>query len=1293
VTDQFGSFEMDWSQLAEEAPEQQEALEAWAQSTDGRYNYLAANTSDQATTPAGSSTGTVDPAGTYSGAGATLPTPAAAGTYIPGTGAKSATAQIADPAGTYSDAGASAPTTDPAGTYSGPGASAPTLAAAGTYIPVTGATSAASEIVDPAGAFSPAGANAPTIDPAGTYSGPGASGPTPAAAGTYIPVSGASSASAEVVDPAGAYSCPGASAPTLAAAGTYIPVNGATSTAAEFVDPAGTYSGTGASAPTLAQPGYYVPTAGASSETPVSPGYYQPFSGATTEFLALPPVISGTVAGQSTASGQPDTPFGSVTITDPNIETADTLSIQLTGSGALSDSPGFNGLTTIAPGLYTLSGTAAAITSELNALVFTPSASSGTTTFTLTDATSLGTSAVDATTTVTVSTGPVVVSVSTFLADQPTLDQTAGGFDIVDVAGAITANLDQLDDPNIDAITISDDGQVSPSVQQLTTDETAIGKLQNANLSPVLLAIIDTAADDLAGWSTLVADTSEIASITAPNGPIVVSTSTFLADQSTLDKILGGFDILDGAGAVTANLGQLSDPNIDAITVSDNAPVGASVAQLTIDATAIGRLQDANGSPVQIAIDDTAANIEMGLATLVTAASEIASITASNGPVAVSTSTLLADRSALDEVSGGFDIVDVAAAITAKLDQLCDPDIDAITISDNDEVGSSVQQLTNDLMAISELQNANLSPVLLAINDTAADVLAGLSTLVAETGRIASITASNGPVAVSVATFLADQTTLDRIVGGYAISDTSSDVLQGLNVLNADTNVTSINLTDGGTPTLTVSIQQALNDTRALSEIASPHTTAIADSAADIELLTSTQASTLEADGYTSIASTAGPVAMTITEAIDLSSDGIAVTGAPVVASGTVAAMTALSTTEASSLVGQGYTLVVLDAAANIQKISATQIAALSARDVLLIEASDTNVTLSVAEAQSLEGANMTVEAPSGFDVTLTATAANISALSTTTIAGLPALGVSDIVSTNGSVKISLSVAQALALEGASLWITGPNGASDTALISDTAANLEALTASQIAALPAICVTGLVSTNANVSYTSAQTAAILSSGLNVSASGAYTVTENFANGNYSVYRGGELIQQKSVNPDGSYDVAYFDVTGKTYSSLEDIYNSAGTLQADAEDNVNGSGSLLLYASGLTTTSSAGSESVTVGSDTFAINPHSIETTKATSLQSETFVYGPGFGQDTLVGYLATGASHDLLQFSASMFGFSSGSSQTADAQELLSAYASGTTNTVITDLDGDTLTLNAKSIATLQNNLRDFKFT
>ena len=347
-------------------------------------------------------------------------------------------------------------------------------------------------------------------------------------------------------------------------------------------------------------------------------------------------------------------------------------------------------------------------------------------------------------------------------------------------------------------------------------------------------------------------------------------------------------------------------------------------------------------------ISDTAADVVQNLNAL-SADPNITSIDASNGPVEVSAATFLADQPTLDEIVGGFDIVDVAAAITANLDQLNDPNIDAITISDNVQVGPSVQQLTTDATAIGKLRMRTCTPVLLAINDTAADIQAGLSTLVADTGEIASITASNGPVAVSAATFLADQPTLDKIVGGFAISDTAADVAANLNALNGDSHVTSIALTDGGTPTLTVSIQEALNDTRALSEIASPHTTALADTAADIELITSTQASALKADGYTSIASTTGPVAMTITEAETLSGDGIAVTGAPVIASGTVAAMTALATTEASTLVGQGYILAVLDTAANIQKLTTTQIAALSARHVTQIKASDTTVLLTPA--------------------------------------------------------------------------------------------------------------------------------------------------------------------------------------------------------------------------------------------------------------------------------------------------------------------------------------------------------
>ena len=111
-----------------------------------------------------------------------------------------------------------------------------------------------------------------------------------------------------------------------------------------------------------------------------------------------------------------------------------------------------------------------------------------------------------------------------------------------------------------------------------------------------------------------------------PGGPVAVSTSTFTADQPALDKIVGGFAISDTAADVVQNLGALSgDPNI-------------------------------------------------------------ASITASNGPVAVSTATFLADQSTLDKIVGGFDISDTAADISANLDQLDDSNIDVITISDNGQV-------------------------------------------------------------------------------------------------------------------------------------------------------------------------------------------------------------------------------------------------------------------------------------------------------------------------------------------------------------------------------------------------------------------------------------------------------------------------------------------------------------------------------------------------------------------------------------------------------------------------------
>ena len=119
---------------------------------------------------------------------------------------------------------------------------------------------------------------------------------------------------------------------------------------------------------------------------------------------------------------------------------------------------------------------------------------------TLTDTTSRGTTKSNPKTTVTVTNGQPVYSVSYFLA-HPGLDKS---FNILDSAANITASLHQLHDLHLNAIVISDNGNVGVSIAQLSAQATAIGKLQNANLSPVLLAITDTTAHVLAGLSTLV---------------------------------------------------------------------------------------------------------------------------------------------------------------------------------------------------------------------------------------------------------------------------------------------------------------------------------------------------------------------------------------------------------------------------------------------------------------------------------------------------------------------------------------------------------------------------------------------------------------------------------------------------------------------------------------------------------------------------------------------------------------------------------------------------------------------
>ncbi len=126
---------------------------------------------------------------------------------------------------------------------------------------------------------------------------------------------------------------------------------------------------------------------------------------------AVAPTITGTKANQATTSEAPVHPFSNVTIADSNSGATDTLTITVGGAGGTLSGTGLSGGT---GGVYTLSGTAAAITSELDALSFTPKAgsagTSSTSTFSLSDLSSAFSTPATNTTTSVIDTDPAVAS-------------------------------------------------------------------------------------------------------------------------------------------------------------------------------------------------------------------------------------------------------------------------------------------------------------------------------------------------------------------------------------------------------------------------------------------------------------------------------------------------------------------------------------------------------------------------------------------------------------------------------------------------------------------------------------------------------------------------------------------------------------------------------------------------------------------------------------------------------------------------------------------------------------------
>lgn len=303
------------------------------------------------------------------------------------------------------------------------------------------------------------------------------------------------------------------------------------------------------------------------------------------------------------------------------------------------------------------------------------------------------------------------------------------------------------------------------------------GKIYTISQGALVISDIPTTIDSLSLDQYLSHSTGGVAS--GPGGPGGDGSSTdvagYLADPAKFDSLAGGFRISDSAANVGDSLDALSaSANLIAITLTDE------------------------GTPV----------LEF-----------------------LPASWVANDTSALDKIAGPYTITvfDTPDEILANLDALnANLNVVSIRTTGGGLTQLSVQQALNDTRALNIMANTRL----FAVSDTAANVSAYFDSLNAAQLSWIELTDAGTPVlTLSVTQMLNDTTALGEISDPYQIyiSDTAAAVSAEIDVLNADTRVTSIALTDPGVAVLTLTAAQASANALALSKISTPYTLVVSD--------------------------------------------------------------------------------------------------------------------------------------------------------------------------------------------------------------------------------------------------------------------------------------------------------------------------------------------------------------------------------------------------------------------------------------------------------------------------------
>lgn len=443
---------------------------------------------------------------------------------------------------------------------------------------------------------------------------------------------------------------------------------------------------------------------------------------------------------------------------------------------------------------------------------------------------------------------------------------------INDTAANVQANLDGLQalygavnvTSDLAAITLTDGGTptLTISAAQATTDANAIGKITSA----YHLTVSDTAANVVANLTGLETLGTKLTTIVLTDGGtpnLAITGAQFGADITAINKITSAYTMTVSSASASQASAVAANTHVSSFTVSDTATnIGTQFASLQTQ-TAGGKLTAitiASGALTTI----TYSQYTSGSATLALITNTSYNLSVSGVSIANS-STMLAEPNVVS-----VNISDTAANVQSNIDSLETLDaageITGIVLTDGGTptITITAAQATSDKTAILDITSSHN----LVVNDTSANVLADMAGLIALGAHLTTITLTDGGTpnfAITGSEYNADSTTLSKITSAYTLTVSAASASQG-NTVGANTHVTSyaivdsvssvaadlgliephtstlssITLTDSGTPTLSITGTVLNSDAAAIAKIATTYDETVKADANTTETLAGT---------------------------------------------------------------------------------------------------------------------------------------------------------------------------------------------------------------------------------------------------------------------------------------------------------------------------------------------------------------------------------------------------------------------------------------------------------------------